>query len=172
MVKHKVHKKKKLYTWQKKFHDFPWLFHEFSMTFSRPNKIPWLLNDFWKFHVLWPPCINRWLHRFSSKQETFFVLTFNPKPEDSNKVSLELSYFDLVEQKTANAEGIINTIKESFKEVKENYLDKLDSFGSDVASIKRGEHEGIKIILQRENESCYFQLVCSTQIGASTQQCI
>ena len=87
-----------------------------------------------------------------NKKETFFVLTFNPKPEGSNKVSLELSYFDLVKPKTANAEGIINTIKESLKEVKANYLDKLDSFGSYGASIKGGEQEGIKIILQRENE--------------------
>ena len=57
-----------------------------------------------------------------NKKEAFFLLTFNPKPEGSNKVSVELSYFDLVEPGTPDAEGIVNAIEESFKGVKINLL--------------------------------------------------
>ena len=49
-------------------------------------------------------------------------MTLNPKPEGNNKVSVQVNYFDLVELETVNAEGILNTIKESFKGVKINYV--------------------------------------------------
>ena len=52
-----------------------------------------------------------------TEKEAFFTLTFNPKLEGSNKVSVELNYFDLVELETAIVEGIVNVIKESFKGV-------------------------------------------------------
>ena len=91
-----------------------------------------------------------------NEKEAFFVLTFNPKLESSNKVSVELNYFDLVELETADVEGIVNAIKESFKRVKINYLDKLVGFGSDGASVNRGLKEGIKTILQRDNEGLTF----------------
>ena len=91
-----------------------------------------------------------------NKKEVFFVLTFNPKPEGNNEVSVELNYFDLVEPKTANAEGIINTIQESFKGVKINYLNKLVGYGSDGVSVNRGAKEGIKTILQRDNKGLTF----------------
>ena len=49
--KHQVSKKKKS---SMTFHDF-FINNEFSITFSRPNKIAWLFHDFWKFHDLSPP---------------------------------------------------------------------------------------------------------------------
>ena len=82
-----------------------------------------------------------------------FVSTFNPRPESINKVSVELNYFDLVELEIANAEGIVNTIKESIKRVKINY--KLFGFSSDGASVYRGH-----------------RFSCSTLVEASTQRCI
>ena len=53
---------------------------------------------------------------------------------------------------TKDAEGIVNPIEESFKGVKINCLNKLVGFGSDGTSVNRLAKEGIKTILQRENE--------------------
>ena len=72
-----------------------------------------------------------------NEKETFFVLTFNPKPEGSNKVSVKLNYYDLVELETTDAEGIINAIEESCKGLKINYLDEFVIFGSGGASVIR-----------------------------------
>ena len=60
-----------------------------------------------------------------------------------------------VELEAANAQGIVNTIKESFKRVRIN-LDKLVGFGSDGVSINKEAKEGIKTILQRENKWLTF----------------
>ena len=84
-----------------------------------------------------------------------FLATFNPKLEGSNKVSSELNYFDHVELEAADAQDIVNTIKESFKRVRIN-LDKLVGFGSDGVTINREAKEGIKTILQRENKWLTF----------------
>ena len=73
-----------------------------------------------------------------NRKETFFVFTLNPQPEGNNKVSVEVNYFDLVELETVSAEGIVNTIKESFKGVKINYLSKLGLI-SDCATLNRGD---------------------------------
>ena len=83
-----------------------------------------------------------------NEKDAFFVLTFNSKPEGGNKISVELNYFDL--------ESTVNAIEESFKGVRINYLDKLVGFSSHGASVKRGAKEGIKTILQRENEWLTF----------------
>ena len=74
----------------------------------------------------------------------------------SDKICIELNYFDLVEPETADANGIIKAITKSFNEVNINYLDKLVGFGSDGASVNRGDKEGIKTIIQWENEWLTF----------------
>ena len=84
-----------------------------------------------------------------------FLATFNPKLEGSNKVSSELNYFDRVELEAADAQDIVNTIKESFKRVRIN-LDKLIGFGSDGVSINKEVKEDIKTIDQRENKWLTF----------------
>ena len=71
-------------------------------------------------------------------------------------VSVELNYCNLVEPETADANGIVEAITESFKEVNINYLDKLVGFGSDGLSVNRGDKEGIKTILHQENKWLTF----------------
>ena len=87
-----------------------------------------------------------------TEKEAFFVLTFNSRPEGSDKICVELNYFDLVELETADANGIIKAITKSFNEVNINYLDKLVGFGSVGASVNREDKDEIKTIIQRENE--------------------
>ena len=72
------------------------------------------------------------------EKEAFFVLTFNSRPEGSDKICVEQNYYDLVEPETADANGTIKSITKSFNEVNINYLDKLVRFGSDGASVNRG----------------------------------
>ena len=84
-----------------------------------------------------------------NRKEAFFVLTLNPKPEGNNKVSVEVNYFDLVELETVSAEGIVNTIKESFKGVKINYPSKLGLI-ADCATLNRGAKTGNKTILREK----------------------
>ena len=95
-------------------------------------------------------------------------MTLNPKPEGNNKVSVQVNYFNLVELETVNAEGILNTIKESFKGVKINYLNKLGLI-SDCATLNRGAKTGNKTILQRENELPTFGWCVANKLRASTQ---
>ena len=83
-----------------------------------------------------------------TEKEAFFVLSFNSRPEGSDRICVELNYFDLVEPGTADANGIIKAITKSFNEVNINYLDKLVGFASDGASVNREDKEGIKTILQ------------------------
>ena len=91
-----------------------------------------------------------------NKKEAFYVLTFYLNPEGSIIASVELNYFHLAETKTYDAESIANAIEESFKRVNICYLDKLVGFGSDGTSVNRGSKEGIKTILQRDNEWLTF----------------
>ena len=72
------------------------------------------------------------------------MITFNPTPGGSDKVQIEVNYFDLVEPETADANGIVKAIKTSFEQVNIDYLEKLVGFGSDGASVNRGEKDGIK----------------------------
>ena len=88
-------------------------------------------------------------------EKEVFLATFNPELEGSNKVSSELNYFDHVELEAADAQDIVNTIKESFKRVRIN-LDKLIGFGSDGVSINKEVKEDIKTIDQRENKWLTF----------------
>ena len=91
-----------------------------------------------------------------TEKEAFFVITFNPTPGGSDKVQIEVNYFDLVEPETADANGIVKAIKTSFEQVNIDYLEKLVGFGSDGASVNRGEKDGIKAQLQRENKWLTF----------------
>ena len=63
-------------------------------------------------------------------KEAFFVITFNPFPQGSNSISVDITFFDLVDLKTADANGIIEAIKTSFEAVNIEYLDKHVGFGA------------------------------------------
>ena len=79
-----------------------------------------------------------------TEKEAFFVITFNPTPGGSDKVQIEVNYFDLVEPDTADANGIVKAIKTSFEQVNIDYLEKLVGFGSDGASVIEGKRTGLR----------------------------
>ena len=91
-----------------------------------------------------------------TETDAFFVLAFNSRLEGSDKISVELNYFDLFEPEAADVNSSIKAITKSFNEVKINYLDKLVGFGSDGASVNMGDKEEIKAILQQENKWLTF----------------
>ena len=83
-----------------------------------------------------------------AEKEAFFVITFNPFPQGSNSISVDITFFDLVGLKTADANGIIKAIKTSFEAVNFEYLDKLVG--------NSGKKNGVKTKLQTENEWLKF----------------
>ena len=91
-----------------------------------------------------------------AEKEAFFVIIFNPFPQGSNSISVDITFFDLVDLKTADANGIIEAIKTSFEAVNIEYLDKLVGFGADSTSVNSGKTNGVKTKLQTENEWLTF----------------
>ena len=91
-----------------------------------------------------------------TEKEALFVITFNPLREGSDSISVDITFFDLVDLKTADANGIVEAIKTSFEDVNIDYLQKLVGFGADGASVNSGTKNGVKTKLQTENEWLTF----------------
>ena len=91
------------------------------------------------------------------EKEAIFAIHFNPSPEGSDQVKIVTSYVDLVDLKNANSRGIIEGINNAFEGIGvSNYMEKLVGFGSDGASVNSGKKEGVKTLLQEENEWITF----------------
>ena len=93
-----------------------------------------------------------------SDNEAVFVLYFDPSPPGLDKIKIMTSFVKLVHMKSADAPGVIECMKDAFTciGIEEDFYAKLVGFGSDGASVNRGRKEGVKTILQRDNEWLTF----------------
>ena len=88
----------------------------------------------------------------TSENEAVFVVHFDPDPPGCDRVKVVVSFLKLSFLQTAGATGIVESIKESFKVVSVDYLfHKLVGFGADGENVNKGDKEGVKAILRREN---------------------
>ena len=87
-----------------------------------------------------------------SENEAVFVVHFDPDPPGCDRVEVVVSFLKLNFLQTAGATGIVESIKESFKVVSiDDLFHKLVGFGADGANVNKGNKEGVKAILRREN---------------------
>jgi hypothetical protein len=89
-----------------------------------------------------------------TEKEVVYVLYFDPHPKSNpNEVEVKLSFLCLKDVKKADAEGITNTIEESFKSlgILPNELSKLVGFGADGASVNSGNKNGVKALLEKNS---------------------
>ena len=88
----------------------------------------------------------------TSENEAVFVVYFNPQPADSDEVKILTSFVKLVYVKSANAEGIVDSIKDRLKSIGiEDIFEKLVGFGSDGAAVNCGKNASVKTMLQEIN---------------------
>ena len=88
----------------------------------------------------------------TSENEAVFVVHFDPDPPGCDRVKVVVSFLKLNFLQTAGATGIVESIKESFKVVSiDDLFHKLFGFGADGANVNKGNKEGVKAILRREN---------------------
>ncbi len=87
-----------------------------------------------------------------SENEAVFVVHFNLDPPECDRVKVVVSFLKLNFIQTAGATGIVEIIKESFKAVSiYDLFKKLVGFAADGANDNKGNKEGVKAILRREN---------------------
>ena len=87
------------------------------------------------------------------EKEAIFVITFDPTPPGTDKVSIKITYMDLADLSDAGSRNILKCIKNSFSSIIgiDNFMQKLVGFGSDGAAVNSGKKEGVKTLLQQDN---------------------
>ena len=87
-----------------------------------------------------------------SENEAVFVVHFDPEPPATQQVKVNVNLVKLVYTKSADASGVVECISDAFTSIGiEHVCKKLVGFGADGASVNRGDKEGVKAILKREN---------------------
>ena len=88
----------------------------------------------------------------TSENEAVFALHFDSNPPGSEKVKIDVNLVKMVYLKSAEAIGVVQSIEHAFSSIGvENFYQKLVGFGADGASVNRGDKEGVKAIMRREN---------------------
>ena len=86
-----------------------------------------------------------------SENEAVFVVYFDPFLVDSAEVKIVTAFVKLVYLKSADAQGLVKSIKDAFNTIGIDVFEKLVGFGSDDASVNKGWKSSVKTMLQDRN---------------------
>ena len=92
-----------------------------------------------------------------SENEAVIIAFFDPKPDNSDEVTVVTSFAKLPHLKSANAAGIVESLKDALESIGiEDIFQKLVGFGSDGAAVNCGRNSSVKAMLQETNPWLMF----------------